>query len=157
MQVFRGFSGDLSELSMGLNCMDSSLLQSPSDGEMHLQDICHCTFVLVAVLPAMPVLRHAAAALQGLCQTCLLQAAAAAVGFRQYQTACTITVSTCSIPWTCSQACRPSQHASTHTLLAMTRTSCRLRSAKGACAGRTKEHPAISFPHPLMLLACKCT
>ncbi|KAA6418487.1 MAG: hypothetical protein FRX49_11543 [Trebouxia sp. A1-2] len=32
MQVFRGFSGDLSELSMGLNRMDSSLLQSPSDG-----------------------------------------------------------------------------------------------------------------------------
>ncbi|KAL0041746.1 hypothetical protein WJX79_002996 [Trebouxia sp. C0005] len=30
--VFRGFSGDLSELSMGLNRMDSSLLQSPSDG-----------------------------------------------------------------------------------------------------------------------------
>ncbi|DBA83622.1 hypothetical protein WJX77_005017 [Trebouxia sp. C0004] len=30
--VFRGFSGDLSELSMGLNRMDSCLLQSPSDG-----------------------------------------------------------------------------------------------------------------------------
>ncbi|KAL0043815.1 hypothetical protein WJX82_006342 [Trebouxia sp. C0006] len=30
--IFRGFSGDLSELSMGLNRMDSSLLQSPSDG-----------------------------------------------------------------------------------------------------------------------------
>ena len=39
LQIFRGFSGDLSELSMGLNRMDSSLLQSPSDGEMHLQDV----------------------------------------------------------------------------------------------------------------------
>ena len=104
----------------------------------------------------MRVLSHAAAALQGSCQTSLLQAAAAAVGFRRHQTACTITASTCLIPWICNQACRPSQHALTHTLPAMTRTSCRLPSAKGAYVGRIKEHPAISSPHPLTLLACKC-
>ena len=56
LQVFRGFSGDLSELSMGINRMDSSLLQSPSDGETHLKDVQHYTYVLVAVPPAMPVL-----------------------------------------------------------------------------------------------------
>lgn len=38
---------------MGLNRMDSSLLQSPSDGEMHLQSVSHFTPVLGAVLPAM--------------------------------------------------------------------------------------------------------